>query len=337
MPRENWRVDVVDLRQAAEQRAAAAGGGQVEWRAAPDGVVERRSAPVPANPRAERVEHDGKEFLSLVGDASTYEQGYEMWDWAGPYTEVVSEGAGAVSLAATPDAVFLANHTGIPFARTLSDTLTLSEPGGRLRSEALLNPARQDARDLHESVADGSTTEMSFAFRIESGSWSPDYMEYRINAYDIHRGDTSAVTFGANPHTSISARAQRFALTNDLFRIAPALERSQRELIADALHASAPDESGVPRPWRIGERAAKDLREIRAVIAEGSLPDAQARSVLCSLIDDLTNGQGRIQGQDGPLAAILGVTASAATQTARQAVPMSLEFLEMELASVGKL
>ena len=62
-------------------------------------------------------------------------------------------------------------------------------------------------RDLTAAIADGAVTEMSFAFRITDGQWSPDYTEYRINAVDLDRGDVSAVTYGANPHTSIEARA----------------------------------------------------------------------------------------------------------------------------------
>jgi L-ascorbate metabolism protein UlaG (beta-lactamase superfamily) len=47
---------------------------------------------------------------------------------------------------------------------------------------------------------------MSFAFRIESGQWSPDYTEYRINRYDIHRGDVAIVGYGANPATTATMR-----------------------------------------------------------------------------------------------------------------------------------
>ena len=54
------------------------------------------------------------------------------------------------------------------------------------------------------------TTEMSFAFQIKTGSWSPDYTEYTIQRYDINRGDVSAVNYGANPHTSIAARSAEF-------------------------------------------------------------------------------------------------------------------------------
>jgi hypothetical protein len=52
----------------------------------------------------------------------------------------------------------------------------------------------------------GLIDEMSFAFRIESGQWSPDYTEYRINRYDIHRGDVAIVGYGANPYTAASLR-----------------------------------------------------------------------------------------------------------------------------------
>ena len=59
---------------------------------------------------------------------------------------------------------------------------------------------------------------MSFAFRIVRGAWSPDYTEYRILEVDLDRGDVSAVNFGANPNTSIAARAKQAlaALDGDL-------------------------------------------------------------------------------------------------------------------------
>jgi hypothetical protein len=36
--------------------------------------------------------------------------------------------------------------------------------------------------------------------------WSPDYTEYRIDAFDIHRGDVSIVGYGANPATTAELR-----------------------------------------------------------------------------------------------------------------------------------
>ena len=324
---------------AAQRRAEAAGrdGDKLQRNArseAPGGVQQRRAAPVASEVRSAEVERDGKKFLRLTGNASVYERGYEMWDWAGPYTEIVTEGAGAASLAKGPDVVFLLNHTGIPFARTGRNgepgTLDLSEPGGALLSEAYLNPTRQDVRDLVASVEDGSTTEMSFAFRIDSGQWSPDYTEYRINAFDLDRGDTSVVTFGANPHTSVEARAAQFALTNDVLRAARALDSDQRELLADAIGAvSAPGSAGGFIALKIGARAAKDLRHLRAEVAQGGPLDVAARSSLAAVIDDILDGGPKLAG-DGPLEMLLGLRMAPPEMPPAVRQPMRLDFLEAE-------
>jgi HK97 family phage prohead protease len=322
----------VTLQEAAERRAEATGSGGQARATAPDGVQTRRAAPMPAAMRAVEVTKDGKSFLRLSGMASVYEKRYEMWDWAGPYEEIVSEGAGEKSLTRNPDVVFLLNHTGIPFARTVSGTLDLAEPGGGLLSEAYLNPKRQDVQDLVASVEDGSSTEMSFAFRILDGRWSPDYTEYRINEYDIDRGDTSVVTFGANPHTSIEARAARFQLRADLLRALRTFDAPDLDLVREAL-SDAPAPPG--RAVRIGERAARDLRHLRAQVADGSGLDTAARRALTGVLDDVLAGTGRLAG-DGPLVTLLGLAEPAERPAARH-VPTSLDFLERELAAARQL
>jgi HK97 family phage prohead protease len=158
--------------------------------------------------RAQLVEHDGKNFHELTGYASTVEQPYEMYDMFGPYTEVIDRGAFDKTLAAAPDVSFLVNHRGLSMARTKSGTLTLSADDTGLLSRSLLNPERTDVRDLVLAIEDRTIDEMSFAFRIVRGQWSPDYMEYRILEVNLERGDVSAVNYGANPFTSISARAK---------------------------------------------------------------------------------------------------------------------------------
>jgi hypothetical protein len=50
-------------------------------------------------------------------------------------------------------------------------------------------------------VRRGDLSEMSFAFRIIRGTWSPDYTAYRIEQVDMNRGDVSIVNYGANPDT----------------------------------------------------------------------------------------------------------------------------------------
>ena len=202
------------LAEAGQRRAAAAQTGQaptgVEFRAStvPGGVA--RATNWPAQMRVATVQRDGKTFKEVTGYASAYEQPYDMWDWAGPYREIVSAGAGARSLANKPDVSYLINHAGLSLARTLgrSPTLSLAEDGQGLNYRALLNPQRDEVRNLVLAIEDEIITENSFAFMIDEGEWSQDFTEFRIQQYNINRGDVSAVNYGANPFTTIGQRDQ---------------------------------------------------------------------------------------------------------------------------------
>jgi HK97 family phage prohead protease len=206
------RREAAGLRRERFERDGFLPGAQVRSGVMmPAGAARRvstRDMGAPSQLRAKKMEKDGKQFYVLEGYFTMYERGYEMWDWAGPYTEVVSAGAGERTIAGNPDVVFLINHSGLALARTAAGTLELwsDDTGGGNR--AWLNPQRQDVKDLIASVEDGVTTEQSFAFMIEQGQWSPDYMEFRINDFEINRGDTSAVNYGANPYTSVAARSR---------------------------------------------------------------------------------------------------------------------------------
>ena len=79
-----------------------------------------------------------------------------------------------------------------------------------MHSRAFVNPERQDVRDMILAIEDQDITEMSFAFLINEGEWNDEFTEYEIKAFDLHRGDVSAVNYGANPYTSIGVRAQEF-------------------------------------------------------------------------------------------------------------------------------
>ncbi|MFM9796527.1 HK97 family phage prohead protease [Streptomyces turgidiscabies] len=154
-------------------------------------------------------EADGGGTLEFLGHATVYEQAYEMWDYFGPYTEIVSEGAGSESLArADLDVPLVLGHDQLRrMARTTTGTLLLAEDGTGLSVRApALDPGDYDVAYIAPKLRAGLVDEMSFAFRIESGQWSPDYTEYRINRYDIHRGDVAIVGYGANPHTGASMR-----------------------------------------------------------------------------------------------------------------------------------
>ena len=150
-----------------------------------------------------------KTFVTLDGYASTVNVPYTMYDVFGEYEEQIARSAFDTTLAAAPDVNFLINHTGMSMARTNAGTLELSIDDTGLRSVATLNPQRTDVQDLVHAVTDGNITEMSFAFRIVSGRWNQEYTQYTITEVDLNRGDVSAVNYGANPDTSISARAKQ--------------------------------------------------------------------------------------------------------------------------------
>lgn len=200
----------------------------------------RRQVAFPAQYRAQLIEHDGKQFHEVSGYASAYEHKYEMWDMFGPYEESVAAGAGTRSLAGNPDVVFLVNHTGLAMARTINGSLSLKEDDHGLGDTGLLNAERQDVKDLVHGIEDGVITEQSFAFYIEEGWWNDDFTEFRIVDYEINRGDVSAVNYGANPATDISAR-QRTILAE--LRYAPTGVRRA----AAAMLANTPVERALER------------------------------------------------------------------------------------------
>jgi HK97 family phage prohead protease len=139
----------------------------------------------------------------------------------GPYTEIVTNGAGADSLArADLDVPLVLGHDQLRrMARTTTGTLFLTESAEGLDVRApALDPADVDVAYITPKLRAGLIDEMSFAFRIESGQWSPDYTEYRINRYDIHRGDVAIVGYGANPYTGASMRQPGTAPTNSRAR-----------------------------------------------------------------------------------------------------------------------
>jgi HK97 family phage prohead protease len=175
------------------QRRCAPEQGARAWVAAPAARMQLRGA------------DDGTGPLHFEGYATVYERGYEMWDWAGPYTEVMAAGAGAASLSrADLDVPLVLQHAALRrIARTTNGTLTLREDESGLFVDApALDREDPDVAYIAPKLRAGLIDEMSFMFRIERGQWSPDYTEYRIEQYDIHRGDVAIVAYGANPYTA---------------------------------------------------------------------------------------------------------------------------------------
>lgn len=194
--------------------AAARAAGVVQ-RA--DRPTQRRSAEVPgsrwgvraAASLSLRAKADSTS-LDFHGVASVTERAYEMWDFFGPYSEVVSAGAFANSLArADLDVPLVLGHDQMRrIARTSNGSLVLTETDDGLDVLAEgLDPEDADVAYIAPKLRAGLIDEMSFGFRINAGTWSPDYSEYRIDDVDLHRGDVAIVGYGANPHTVGGLRA----------------------------------------------------------------------------------------------------------------------------------
>jgi HK97 family phage prohead protease len=141
------------------------------------------------------------------GVATAFDKPYVVRDVFGEFEETVESGAATKTLSEKPDVVFLENHGGLTMARTTAGTLRLDAPKKGLAVDADLDQRRTDVADLTLAIERGDISEMSFAFRVTRQEWNEDYSKRWIKEFDIHRGDVSAVNFGANPHTSAALRA----------------------------------------------------------------------------------------------------------------------------------
>lgn len=249
------------IRAAAEARAA---GSQYVARGLASRPTERRAgedagsfrglvtAMDPLVLRAKDEDGGGHQFSGLACRTNT---GYEMWDWAGPYTEVVTAGAFAASLARDDlDVPLVLQHVDLRrIARTTIPAgelghLVLSETTDGLECLAQLDPLDSDVDYIVRKIRSGLVTEMSFKFRIEAGTWSPDWTEYHIERVDIHRGDVAICGYGANPNTLAEMRSDSLAA-----RIARADEDEVRE-VAAAIAQRMEISSAKPANWDAWER-----------------------------------------------------------------------------------
>jgi phage head maturation protease len=199
-------TDFTALRAEAARTRAAGLAGQ-ERAALPGGEARREDVKFATEFRAEKVQKDGRDMFLVEGYASTTERAYEMWDFFGPYEEVVSRSAFDQTLSTKPLVVYRFNHAGTPMASTRNGRLELWNDSMGLGDRAWLNPERDDVQLLMHAVEDGDVGEQSMMFQIEEGVWNDDYTEFRIDRVNLDRGDVGPVTYGANPHTMVAARS----------------------------------------------------------------------------------------------------------------------------------
>jgi HK97 family phage prohead protease len=145
--------------------------------------------------------------VSFAGYATVFNRNYEVYDAYGMFQERIASAAFDRTLREEPDVVLVINHAGLPLARTKSGTLRLEPDAIGLRVFAELDSEDPDVRALLPKMRRGDVDEMSFAFRVVDDVWTDDYSEREITQVNLHRGDVSVVTFGANPHTMAMVRA----------------------------------------------------------------------------------------------------------------------------------
>lgn len=202
---------MIDLREAALARSR--GVTQLNNRPSQRRCAQDESArsamlaPATLSVRGADLDGDG---LAFQGVASVTERAYPMFDMFGEYSEIVDRAAFDATLA-QPDLdvpLVLAHDQMRRIARTTTGTLRLSMTDEGLGVDADLDRRDLDVAYIEHKLRAGLIDEMSFAFRIVSGQWSPDYTEYRITEVDMHRGDVAIVGWGANPHTTAELRQQ---------------------------------------------------------------------------------------------------------------------------------
>ncbi|MFI6117471.1 HK97 family phage prohead protease [Kitasatospora sp. NPDC051164] len=213
-------------------------------RAARPTTVQRRSTPFQGVELRSKPSGTGGETLTFTGYASVTEQGYEMEDWAGSYTEIVRSGAFKKTLSEGADVPFLVNHSGLTLARTKSGTLRLAEDETGLHTEADLDPSSPHVQALRSAMERGDVDEMSFGFWVTRQQWSPDFDQRDILEVSLNKGDVSVVNYGANPNTA-GAQLNARELGQHLER----LSADDRRTLYDRLAAEftpAPEEAPVP-------------------------------------------------------------------------------------------
>lgn len=149
----------------------------------------------------------GSEFY-VEGYATTFEDPYTLFEgrdgWK--YVEIIDRHA--LDDADLSDVILQYDHEGPVFARNTNNTLYLEANDHGWFIAADLGKTSK-ARSLHEDIAAGNVTRMSWAFIPAEESYTED-RENRVFTTRITRVkkvfDVSAVSYPADPNTEISAR-----------------------------------------------------------------------------------------------------------------------------------
>jgi HK97 family phage prohead protease len=195
-------------------------------------TLQRRNLPFRDVELRAKPDGTGGSTLTFTGYATVYDIGYEMEDWAGPFTEVMRAGAASKTISEGADVPFLINHGGMTLARTKSGTLKLADDATGLHTAADLDPRNNDVQNLQSAMERGDVDEMSLAFWVIRQQWSPDFDQRDILEINLNKGDVSVVNYGANPNTAGAQLNSR-----DLAAAAARLSEDEQRALYDRLAA----------------------------------------------------------------------------------------------------
>ena len=164
----------------------------------------------------------------VEGYATTFEDPYTLFeDYDGwKYVEIIDRHA--LDECDMSDVIFQYDHEGRVYARNTNNTLYLEPNDHGLFIAADLSKTSL-ARQMHEDIAVGNVTRMSWAFIPSEETYTED-RENKVFTTRITRVkkmfDVSAVSMPADPNTEISARH----LVNGEIEARRLRESQQREL-----------------------------------------------------------------------------------------------------------
>lgn len=128
-----------------------------------------------------------------------------------------------------PHVVFLAQHEGLPLASTRGGGLTLRETERGLYFEARMDATDPDVDRVVRKIRRGDLTGASFAFRVTDDEFDPERNLRTIKCVELHGGDVSACSMGANDLASVSVRAA--SLAEIPLRMPSAAQRARERLV----------------------------------------------------------------------------------------------------------
>ncbi len=143
----------------------------------------------------------GGSLAVLSGLPIRYNAPYMVADMFGEFEETMMPGVAAGCLAQS-DIRFLFNHDGMPLARNMSGTLTLTDTDDGLSMSATIDTRSNLANDLLIAIERGDVSQMSCGFIVALDEWNAAMTQRSIYRF-AEMFDVSAVTYPASPTTSI--------------------------------------------------------------------------------------------------------------------------------------